>query len=1396
MSRRLPGPTFAAVLCLLAIALGAPLLATPGRAYGEQVFQANPIVGAGDPSYGVYANITLAQSFLVNQDYLLTNVTLRVRNDGGPTNPLVVSIHPDDPSRHVPAMSTLLASTSQVSPNNASTPVNWSFPFNPSPILWAKTVYWIVAENTATKAPPKDGYEWHDSGADTYANGTPYLYNTTSKVWTGLPFDLYFITFGRKWESNVSLAMTASPPQPAPGDTATFTVDFNNTGSQAARRVWINMSLPTGLENVSAAFPDIQPVPPTALPNLLFQSVSNGAHAFTIAGQVAIGTPPGSLVTVGASLASENATGTVFRNAVASASVLVGLVTKQLYLGSTSVATKLLTTGSPTNPIPASSTLNPGAPQPIQFLQSPPLAKPFVAMTVAANLWVSTQKVPPQTYRLNVSLLDNGTPVVSQHPTFTLSTTGYQQMSLTLGNVNYTFGRGHVIGLSLWSNGGGTGSSDNLLLRYNGTGYPSHLDLVTTTYVSIDGLSLTDPVAPGGPVWSTLDPIVVRANVSDPFGRGKIAGVWINITSPAGTNVAAGAMNLLTSDPSPLPAWAVFNSTLSPPLLIGRYRIDVAAIEDNGVASRARGFAEVAMPNMGFVDIASAGRPQAGGAFAYFLEYNNTGTGTAGRVWINETLPTGLAFSGSSVPASWSAGNRYGWNLTNVSVGSHELEIDVNVPGSVIIQEWIQDNATLAYTDTSGHVAGRLSAYAAVFVNGPILVVSLSSAPATVIHANETAVYTVAFQNLGRDSGTIWVNDTLPTGFGYVTDTAGNLSGTMIRSGSVLAYRFPGIQQSREESFQITVAAGPSLGRNQSYLNRVDIAYTSANGYLMPRNSTSLSLLAAAPWFSQAGVSFLSPRSTPGGFAATIVNLENAGNEPASWAWLNLTFDLRLTIVDASRPFTVGLGTAHFALQDVGTGRTVVFLNLTVNPTVADGVELPIGGTLEARDGLGNPLPFATLARDFLFVGAASFRLSAAPLQPTIEAGTVLPLSIATSNVGSSTAANAWLNVTLPGVLEYLGDTADVNVSAVGLSYSWHWTGASHTLAAGGLDAFTLSLGARGGTPNGTYANITLRLEYQDADLVSRPGITITVRAVVVAPMLVLTIESSATGVVSGGTFNYTIQVANRGLSAAHRVWLQDQLDPNLRLISYASSVPANGNSTLNWTFADLAPGTAETIQLTVRTVDGLAPQTFITNSLEATYTNSQGAGLGSIRALPVTVRIVQDLTPFLWILGAAAVCGTAIVFLLTRRSHVEIEDVFLVYRDGVLISHLSRTLLREKDEDVLSGMLTAVQEFVRDAFQYGEHRELHQLDFGDYRILIERGKYVYLAVVYSGEQSNAIRKKVRSVIDLIEAQFGPVLEKWDGDMDEVVGARELIREALLGSTNHNHTQPSIPQYE
>ena len=61
---------------------------------------------------------------------------------------------------------------------------------------------------------------------------------------------------------------------------------------------------------------------------------------------------------------------------------------------------------------------------------------------------------------------------------------------------------------------------------------------------------------------------------------------------------------------------------------------------------------------------------------------------------------------------------------------------------------------------------------------------------------------------------------------------------------------------------------------------------------------------------------------------------------------------------------------------------------------------------------------------------------------------------------------------------------------------------------------------------------------------------------------------------------------------------------------------------------------------------------------------------------------------------------------------------------------------------------------------------------------------------MYSGKESPAIRKKVRSVLDHIETTYGPELAVWDGDMDKIVGARDAIRDHLFKSNTR------LPRHE
>lgn len=124
------------------------------------------------------------------------------------------------------------------------------------------------------------------------------------------------------------------------------------------------------------------------------------------------------------------------------------------------------------------------------------------------------------------------------------------------------------------------------------------------------------------------------------------------------------------------------------------------------------------------------------------------------------------------------------------------------------------------------------------------------------------------------------------------------------------------------------------------------------------------------------------------------------------------------------------------------------------------------------------------------------------------------------------------------------------------------------------------------------------------------------------------------------------------------------------------------------------------------------------------------------------------------------------------------IEDLFVITNSGLLISHIARELKPDEvDEDILSSMLTAVKEFVKDSFRSSaEEGELDELQYGKLRIVIEYGKHVYLAAVVKGQEPVEFRPEMKRILKHIERKFGRVFDAWDGELSRLRGIENLTR--------------------
>lgn len=126
------------------------------------------------------------------------------------------------------------------------------------------------------------------------------------------------------------------------------------------------------------------------------------------------------------------------------------------------------------------------------------------------------------------------------------------------------------------------------------------------------------------------------------------------------------------------------------------------------------------------------------------------------------------------------------------------------------------------------------------------------------------------------------------------------------------------------------------------------------------------------------------------------------------------------------------------------------------------------------------------------------------------------------------------------------------------------------------------------------------------------------------------------------------------------------------------------------------------------------------------------------------------------------------------------VEQAFLIHAEtGLLLSHATAPGLELPDADLISGMLTAIQDFVRDSFRPGEGATLRTFTVGDHTVQVEAGPLALLALVIQGEAPEALRRKQQDVLEHIHLQYAGALSDFSGDTAPFKSAHEELEECL-----------------
>lgn len=115
-----------------------------------------------------------------------------------------------------------------------------------------------------------------------------------------------------------------------------------------------------------------------------------------------------------------------------------------------------------------------------------------------------------------------------------------------------------------------------------------------------------------------------------------------------------------------------------------------------------------------------------------------------------------------------------------------------------------------------------------------------------------------------------------------------------------------------------------------------------------------------------------------------------------------------------------------------------------------------------------------------------------------------------------------------------------------------------------------------------------------------------------------------------------------------------------------------------------------------------------------------------------------------------------------------EIRELFLIQRgSGFLLAHNHLGTSEEGARDLISGMLTAISDFVRDSFgQEGEADQLDEIQYGELRIIIQNGHAAYLAVLIRGIEPEGFRTTLRDFISELHIEHATALRNYEGEPD------------------------------
>jgi hypothetical protein len=115
------------------------------------------------------------------------------------------------------------------------------------------------------------------------------------------------------------------------------------------------------------------------------------------------------------------------------------------------------------------------------------------------------------------------------------------------------------------------------------------------------------------------------------------------------------------------------------------------------------------------------------------------------------------------------------------------------------------------------------------------------------------------------------------------------------------------------------------------------------------------------------------------------------------------------------------------------------------------------------------------------------------------------------------------------------------------------------------------------------------------------------------------------------------------------------------------------------------------------------------------------------------------------------------------ERPEPTIDEVFVIAPSGLLVKHMSRSLLSDKDRDVVGGMISVVSNFVREAFTEKDG-QVQEIALGGHRFIMYNEDNLVTAVMVGKGETEDVLHRLKHLTAVLKDRYGERIMGWDGE--------------------------------